>query len=57
VQAAGRLLRTQDDRGVIAILDPRLKAKGYGAQIIRALPPAHLTTDPRQAMAFLRDSR
>ena len=57
VQAAGRLLRTKDDRGVIAILDPRLKAKGYGAQIIRALPPAHLTTDPRQAMAFLRDSR
>lgn len=57
VQAAGRLLRHADDRGVIAILDPRLMSKGYGAEIIRALPPAKLTTDPREAAAFLKTMR
>jgi ATP-dependent DNA helicase DinG len=54
IQAAGRLLRTSDDRGVIAILDPRLMSKGYGAQILRSLPPARQTTDPREAAAFMK---
>jgi Rad3-related DNA helicase/serine/threonine protein kinase len=39
-QGLGRLLRTHDDRGVMAILDTRLHTKGYGKQIVRALPPA-----------------
>lgn len=38
-QGAGRLIRTKRDRGVVAILDPRLKSKGYGAKIVRSLPP------------------
>ncbi len=41
-QGVGRLLRSDDDRGVIAILDPRLLSKGYGKIILRALPPALL---------------
>ena len=57
VQAVGRLLRTKDDRGVLAILDPRLKAKPYGRQILDSLPPARVTTDPREAGAFMRAGR
>jgi ATP-dependent DNA helicase DinG len=54
VQAVGRLLRTKDDSGVLAILDPRLTAKPYGKQILASLPPAHVTTDPREAGAFMK---
>ncbi len=39
-QGLGRLLRTHDDRGVMAILDTRLYTKSYGKQIVQALPPA-----------------
>jgi len=39
-QGLGRLLRTHDDRGVMAILDTRLHTKGYGKQMVLALPPA-----------------
>ena len=39
-QGLGRLLRTHEDRGVMAILDTRLYTKGYGKQIVQALPPA-----------------
>ncbi|WP_218082452.1 ATP-dependent DNA helicase [Anthocerotibacter panamensis] len=38
-QGAGRLIRTRRDRGVVAILDPRLTRKGYGKQLIQSLPP------------------
>lgn len=37
-QAAGRLIRTKKDRGVIAIMDPRLKTKPYGSVICKSLP-------------------
>lgn len=43
-QGVGRLLRTRDDRGVMAILDVRLHTKGYGPQVLSALPPATRTT-------------
>lgn len=56
-QGFGRLIRHADDRGVVAILDPRLKSKGYGKKILRALPPARQTTDPRVAGEFLAASR
>ncbi len=42
-QGIGRLLRTSEDRGVMAILDTRLHTKGYGRQVIAALPPARRT--------------
>jgi ATP-dependent DNA helicase DinG len=41
-QAFGRLIRHRDDRGVVAILDPRLTTKSYGSKIRRALPEAPL---------------
>jgi ATP-dependent DNA helicase DinG len=56
-QAFGRLIRHVEDRGVVAILDPRLNSKGYGRRIMDALPPARRTTDPRVAAEFLRQSR
>jgi ATP-dependent DNA helicase DinG len=37
-QAFGRLIRTKSDRGVVAIMDPRLMTKGYGTKIRRSIP-------------------
>ena len=42
-QGLGRLLRTHEDRGVMAILDTRLHTKSYGKLVINALPPARRT--------------
>jgi len=39
----GRLLRTHEDRGVMAILDARLYTKGYGKEVLNALPGATRT--------------
>lgn len=38
-QATGRLIRHRSDRGVVAILDPRVMTKGYGKRILSDLPP------------------
>lgn len=38
IQGAGRLIRSKDDRGVIAILDPRVVTKGYGKTVLGSLP-------------------
>jgi len=46
-QGAGRLLRTVDDRGVVAVLDPRLVTKRYGEFLRASLPPFWQTTDPK----------
>jgi ATP-dependent DNA helicase DinG len=43
-QGFGRLIRHRNDRGVVAILDPRLKTKRYGKVIVRSLPPARVIT-------------
>ena len=42
-QGAGRLMRRPDDRGVIALLDPRIRARGWGKSVLKALPPAPVT--------------
>ena len=42
-QGLGRLLRTHEDRGVMAILDTRLHSKNYGKLVFNALPPARRT--------------
>jgi len=56
-QAFGRLIRHVEDKGVVAILDPRLNSKAYGRRIMEALPPATRTTDPKEAADFLGKSR
>ena len=37
-QGVGRLIRTRRDRGIVVILDPRVKSKSYGSRFLRALP-------------------
>lgn len=53
-QAAGRLIRTQNDKGVVAVLDPRLATKGYGKKIIATLPPMPRTITRSEVEDFLR---
>ncbi len=52
-QGAGRLLRSTEDRGVVAILDPRLATARYAAFLRASLPPFWPTTDPAVAHAAL----
>jgi ATP-dependent DNA helicase DinG len=44
VQASGRLLRTEQDRGRITVLDARLITRRYGQQILQSLPNYRLET-------------
>ena len=44
-QGLGRLIRHRQDRGVLAVLDPRLKTMGYGRRFLASLPPAPVTQD------------
>jgi len=53
-QGAGRLLRSMDDRGVVAILDPRLVTKRYGEYLRASLPPFWQTTDPEVVRGALQ---
>jgi ATP-dependent DNA helicase DinG len=53
-QGTGRLLRTVDDRGVIAVLDPRLATARYGSFLRASLPPYWSTYDPQIARSALR---
>ena len=54
-QAAGRLIRTADDRGVVAVLDSRLATKNYAWTLINTLPPMSRTADRASVETFLRD--
>jgi Rad3-related DNA helicase len=51
-QGIGRLLRTREDRGVMAILDTRLHTKGYGKLVLDALPPARRTSSLKDVERF-----
>ena len=44
-QGIGRLIRSRTDRGVIAILDPRIKTKGYGRDFLQSLPRMRITSN------------
>ena len=52
-QGAGRLIRSESDRGVLMIGDARLVGKAYGKRLLASLPPFPLTRDPLRAMAFI----
>ena len=51
-QGAGRLIRDENDRGVLMICDPRLISKHYGKRIWQSLPPFKRTRDEAEAAAF-----
>ncbi|MBB5153261.1 ATP-dependent DNA helicase [Saccharopolyspora phatthalungensis] len=53
-QGAGRLLRSPRDRGVIAVLDPRLATARYGGFLRASLPPFWTTHDPEVVRGALR---
>ena len=53
-QGAGRLIRTASDRGVVAVLDPRLATASYRWQVVNALPPMRRTKDPDEVRQVLR---
>ncbi|WP_203336607.1 ATP-dependent DNA helicase [Nocardioides limicola] len=52
-QGAGRLIRTTEDRGVVAVLDPRLATARYGSFLRASLPPMWPTSDPAVVRAAL----
>ena len=56
-QGAGRLIRTATDRGVVAVLDPRLATASYRWDFVRGLPPMRRTKDLAEVEAFLRELR
>ncbi|HEY1694280.1 MAG TPA: ATP-dependent DNA helicase [Polyangiaceae bacterium] len=51
-QGFGRLIRTQQDAGVVAILDSRIVKKGYGRALLASLPPARRVKDMDVLRAF-----
>ncbi|HZT14778.1 MAG TPA: ATP-dependent DNA helicase [Gaiellaceae bacterium] len=54
-QGFGRLIRGHGDRGVVAILDPRLRTRGYGRAFLGALPRCPAADDPDAVRAFFGD--
>ena len=58
-QGSGRLIRSHEDRGVVAILDSRITRKRYGEILINSMPPLWRTEDPilvRESLKRLRGS-
>ena len=51
-QGTGRLIRSLDDRGVVAILDSRIVTKQYGSTLLNSMPPFYRTSDG----AVIRDA-
>jgi len=56
-QGAGRLIRDEDDRGVLMICDRRLFSKSYGRRIISSLPPMRLTRELGEVTSFFAAGR
>ncbi len=54
-QGAGRLLRTAADRGVVAVLDPRLARAGYRGDVLLPMPPLKRSVSRDEVAAFLSD--
>jgi ATP-dependent DNA helicase DinG len=55
-QGSGRLIRTADDRGVVAVLDPRLATATYRDVLLSTLPPMRRTVERSDVEEFLRAS-
>ncbi|MDU6339066.1 MAG: ATP-dependent DNA helicase, partial [Cutibacterium granulosum] len=53
-QGAGRLIRRSDDRGVVAVLDPRLSTARYAGYLRKSMPQFWMTTDLSTTLAALR---
>jgi ATP-dependent DNA helicase DinG len=53
-QGAGRLIRTTEDKGVVAVLDPRLATASYRGVLLDRLPPMRRSVDRSEVESFLR---
>ena len=53
-QGSGRLIRRITDRGVVAVLDPRLVTARYGSYLRASMPPMWTTSDRETAIGALR---
>ncbi len=54
-QGAGRLIRSESDRGVLCICDPRMITKRYGKVVWQSLPPMHRTRVQAEVVACLEE--
>jgi ATP-dependent DNA helicase DinG len=52
-QGAGRLIRSETDRGLLVVCDPRLRRMGYGVRLRAALPPMTELGDEAAAFDWL----
>ena len=52
-QGVGRLIRSEDDHGVVAICDPRLVSRSYGRVLRASLPPLTVTREQDESRRFL----
>ena len=53
-QGVGRLIRSEQDEGVVVICDPRLATRGYGRALVASLPPMRRSRDADEVLRFLR---
>jgi len=53
-QGFGRLIRSLEDRGVLVLLDPRIRQKRYGQAFLESLPPYRVTNTITDVQAFFR---
>ncbi|HKP35225.1 MAG TPA: helicase C-terminal domain-containing protein, partial [Pyrinomonadaceae bacterium] len=56
-QGLGRLIRSTTDRGVLAVLDPRLRTKMYGRTFLKSLPPCRVTSNIAELGAVFETHR
>ncbi len=54
-QGFGRLIRSLEDRGVLVLLDPRIRRQRYGRTFLASLPPYRMTTTITDVQAFFAD--
>ena len=54
-QGVGRLIRSETDRGVVVLCDPRLQSRSYGRVFLSSLPPMRRVTDVVPVLALLRE--
>jgi len=52
-QGVGRLIRSEEDHGVVAICDPRLTSRSYGRVLRASLPPLTVTREQSESRRFL----
>jgi ATP-dependent DNA helicase DinG len=51
-QGLGRLIRSATDKGVLSILDPRVRTKAYGRVFLKSVPHCHITNNLAEAAAI-----